>query len=152
MNIERSHHFPHTVKYLLFIVKSKHITLDNLRWHINRQPANDIANSARNYVITYTLSNRSVLTWCLLPCVYYTSQAVIINLLNMHTALSGIPRSVCTAIIDMYKPATIQNFQRGVTRTSGRTGRGIFKIKPQTRGRKLLFFNYNCIYFMYYYI
>lgn len=47
-----------------------------------------------------------LLTWCLLPCVNYTRQAIIINVLNIHTALSGIPLSVCTAILDMNKPAT----------------------------------------------
>jgi len=54
----------------------------------------------------------------------------------MHTALSGIPLSVCTAII-VHKPATIQNFERGVTpvygvtATSGSIDRRLFKIKAQ---------------------
>lgn len=81
-----------------------------------------------------------LLTWCLLPCVNYTRQAVIINVLNIHTALSGIPLSVCTAIIDMYKPASIQNFQKGVTQTSVSTDRRIFKIKAQTSVRKFNYF------------
>lgn len=46
----------HTLwKYLLFIDKSKHI--EHLRWHIICQPANNNANSARNYVFTNTLFN-----------------------------------------------------------------------------------------------
>lgn len=71
-------HMPlfHTLwKYMLFIVKRKHI--DYLRWHIVRQPVNDMLTMRE--LITCKLLNICItitclLAWCLLPRVNYTWQ------------------------------------------------------------------------------